>query len=183
MISRCLNITKGKGAGRPCIIRFTAPATRDIEAIKREPGKVLSRAYDLVLNGVELGGGSIRIHDAGLQAAILELLGIGAEEASAKFGFLLEALEYGCPPHGGIAFGLDRAVMLMAGLDSIRDVIAFPEDADRKLPAERGRRPRSARANCGKQALNCRVRPRRSKARNTAGRRAGQNVCLSKRDE
>jgi aspartyl-tRNA synthetase len=106
---------------------FTAPNTIDIESIKANPGKTLSRAYDLVLNGTELGGGSIRIHDAEMQSAVLELLGIGEEEAQEKFGFLLDALAYGCPPHGGIAFGLDRTVMLMAGCESIRDVIAFPK--------------------------------------------------------
>ena len=113
---------------------FTAPVTRDIDAIKRAPGAALSRAYDLVLNGIELGGGSVRIHDAGMQAAILRLLGIGAAEAEEKFGFLLRALDYGCPPHGGIAFGLDRIVMLMAGLDSIRDVIAFPKTQTASCP-------------------------------------------------
>lgn len=113
---------------------FTAPVTRDIDAIQRAPGEALSRAYDLVLNGVELGGGSLRIHDAGMQAAILQLLGIGAAEAEEKFGFLLRALDYGCPPHGGIAFGLDRMVMLMAGLDSIRDVIAFPKTQTASCP-------------------------------------------------
>ncbi len=106
---------------------FTAPKTMDIESIKENPGKTLSRAYDLVLNGTELGGGSIRIHDAEIQSAVLDLLGIGEEEAREKFGFLLDALAYGCPPHGGIAFGLDRTVMLMAGCESIRDVIAFPK--------------------------------------------------------
>lgn len=106
---------------------FTAPNTNDIDAIKKDPGKTLSRAYDLVLNGTELGGGSIRIHDAEMQSAVLELLGIDEEEAREKFGFLLDALAYGCPPHGGIAFGLDRTVMLMAGCESIRDVIAFPK--------------------------------------------------------
>ena len=106
---------------------FTAPNTTDIEQIKADPGKTLSRAYDLVMNGIELGGGSIRIHNTEMQSAVLELLGIGEEEAREKFGFLLDALTYGCPPHGGIAFGLDRIVMLMAGADTIRDVIAFPK--------------------------------------------------------
>jgi len=106
---------------------FTAPNTTDIEQIKQDPGKTLSRAYDLVLNGIELGGGSIRIHDTEMQSAVLELLGIDEEEARQKFGFLLDALSYGCPPHGGIAFGLDRVVMLMAGAHTIRDVIAFPK--------------------------------------------------------
>ena len=106
---------------------FTAPNITDIDKIKQDPGKASSRAYDLVLNGIELGGGSIRIHDADMQAAVLELLGIGEEEAREKFGFLLDALTYGCPPHGGIAFGLDRIVMLMAGAETIRDVIAFPK--------------------------------------------------------
>ena len=106
---------------------FTAPNTEDIDAIKKDPGKTLSRAYDLVLNGTELGGGSIRIHNTEMQSTVLELLGIGEEEAQEKFGFLLEALDFGCPPHGGIAFGVDRTVMLMTGCDSIRDVIAFPK--------------------------------------------------------
>ncbi|MFT5396390.1 MAG: aspartyl-tRNA synthetase [Gammaproteobacteria bacterium] len=113
---------------------FTAPNTTDIDAIKQNPGQTLSRAYDLVLNGTELGGGSIRIHNAEMQSAVLELLGIGEEEAQEKFGFLLEALGYGCPPHGGIAFGLDRAVMLMTGSDSIRDVIAFPKTQSASCP-------------------------------------------------
>lgn len=106
---------------------FTAPAVDDPEAVRAEPGTVLSRAYDMVLNGSEIGGGSIRIHNKAMQAAVFELLGIGDEEAEEKFGFLLRALDFGCPPHGGIAFGLDRMVMLMAGAESIRDVIAFPK--------------------------------------------------------
>ena len=106
---------------------FTAPATDDPAALEADPGGTLSRAYDMVLNGTELGGGSVRIHDMEMQQRVFELLGIGEQEAEEKFGFLLTALKYGCPPHGGIAFGLDRMVMLMAGAQSIRDVMAFPK--------------------------------------------------------
>jgi len=106
---------------------FTAPATEDPDALEADPGGMLSRAYDMVLNGTELGGGSIRIHRTEMQQRVFSLLGIGAQEAEDKFGFLLTALKYGCPPHGGIAFGLDRMVMLMAGAASIRDVMAFPK--------------------------------------------------------
>ncbi len=106
---------------------FTAPKIDDLQALKEAPGACLSRAYDLVLNGTELGGGSVRIHRPEMQQEVFKLLGIDAEEASDKFGFLIEALKYGCPPHGGIAFGLDRLVMLMSGASSIRDVIAFPK--------------------------------------------------------
>lgn len=113
---------------------FTAPAVEDPDTVRAEPGTVLSRAYDMVLNGSEIGGGSIRIHDQTMQAAVFELLGISDEEAEEKFGFLLRALQYGCPPHGGIAFGLDRMVMLMAGADSIRDVIAFPKTQTASCP-------------------------------------------------
>ena len=113
---------------------FTAPSVNDADALKADPGHALSRAYDMVLNGSEIGGGSIRIHDQNIQAAVFELLGISDEEAEEKFGFLLQALQYGCPPHGGIAFGLDRIVMLMAGADSIRDVIAFPKTQTASCP-------------------------------------------------
>ena len=106
---------------------FTAPSTNDADELEANPGKMLSRAYDMVLNGTELGGGSIRIHTREMQQRVLKLLGIDEQEAEEKFGFLLNALRYGCPPHGGIAFGLDRLVMLMAGANSIRDVMAFPK--------------------------------------------------------
>ena len=106
---------------------FTAPAVDSIDALRADAKTAVSRGYDMVLNGNEIGGGSIRIHDSAMQGAVFELLGIGAEEARSKFGFLLDALKYGAPPHGGIAFGIDRIAALMAGTESIRDVIAFPK--------------------------------------------------------
>ncbi len=106
---------------------FTAPKVDDIEQLKANPDKAVSRGYDLVLNGIEIGGGSIRIHRAAMQSAVFELLGISKDEAQAKFGFLLQALKHGAPPHGGIAFGLDRMAALLVGTESIRDVIAFPK--------------------------------------------------------
>ncbi|HEY5700874.1 MAG TPA: amino acid--tRNA ligase-related protein, partial [Gammaproteobacteria bacterium] len=106
---------------------FTSPDTDDVSRIANAPGDLLSKAYDMVLNGAEIGGGSIRIHRQHVQQAVFRVLGIGDQEAQQKFGFLLDALRFGCPPHGGIAFGLDRIAALMSGATSIREVIAFPK--------------------------------------------------------
>jgi aspartyl-tRNA synthetase len=106
---------------------FTAPADGHEDLLASDPGAARAKAHDMVLNGWEIGGGSVRIHRADVQQKVFKALNIGADEAQAKFGFLLDALQYGAPPHGGIAFGLDRIVALMAGADSIRDVIAFPK--------------------------------------------------------
>jgi aspartyl-tRNA synthetase len=113
---------------------FTAPQEQDIELLSSEPGRVRGRAYDLVLNGIEIGGGSIRIHQKELQDTVFAALSIDAEEAREKFGFLLQALELGAPPHGGIAFGLDRLLMILCGRETIRDVIAFPKTQKATCP-------------------------------------------------
>jgi aspartyl-tRNA synthetase len=113
---------------------FTKPSIDDIDELKVTPGKALSRAYDMVLNGTELGGGSERIYRPEMQSAVFEILGISEQEAEQKFGFLLTAMKYGCPPHAGLAFGLDRLVMLMAGAHSIRDVMAFPKTQTAACP-------------------------------------------------
>jgi aspartyl-tRNA synthetase len=107
---------------------FTSPVPEDLKLMETEPGKVRANAYDLVINGVEIGGGSIRIHDAAVQKLMFKVLGFTDQEAEEQFGFLLNAFKYGAPPHGGVAFGLDRWVAMLAGQDSIRDFIAFPKN-------------------------------------------------------
>ena len=106
---------------------FTSPKAGDADKLETAPGEVLAEAYDIVVNGQELGGGSVRIHDQAVQKKVFELLGISEEEADAKFSFLLDALKYGAPPHAGIAFGFDRLCMLVTGKDAIQDVVAFPK--------------------------------------------------------
>jgi aspartyl-tRNA synthetase len=106
---------------------FTSPVEEDIPLLESDPARVRAKAYDLVLNGIEVGGGSVRIHDMDLQRRIFKTLGLGDAETEAKFGYFLEALSFGAPPHGGIAHGFDRLVMILAGEESIREVIAFPK--------------------------------------------------------
>ena len=107
---------------------FTSPKPEDIPLLDTDPASVRANAYDMVINGIEVGGGSIRIHDSKLQATIFKILGFTQEQAQAKFGFLMNAFKFGAPPHGGLAFGLDRFVSIFAKLDSIRDCIAFPKN-------------------------------------------------------
>ena len=109
---------------------FTMPMDEDLDKLESDPGSVRAKAYDIVLNGTEIGGGSVRIHQADVQQRMFKALGLSPEVANEKFGFLLDAFKYGVPPHAGLAYGLDRLVMLMAKRDSIRDVIAFPKVKD-----------------------------------------------------
>jgi aspartyl-tRNA synthetase len=130
MFERDLSGTRWQAVHHP----FTGPKETEVAALESDPGQSLARAYDLVLNGTELGGGSIRIHNPEMQQTVFRILGISPVEAQEKFGFLLDALKYGCPPHGGLAFGIDRLVMLMTGSNSIRDVIAFPKTQTASCP-------------------------------------------------
>jgi aspartyl-tRNA synthetase len=135
---------------------FTSPDVLDAERIRAEPASLLSKAYDVVLNGSEIGGGSVRIHDHEIQHAVFDVLGIGAEEAQERFGFLLTALKYGCPPLGGIAFGIDRIAALMTDSASIRDVIAFPKTQTAACPLTSAPSPADERQL---RELGLRLRP------------------------
>ena len=112
----------------PCTTLSTSPKNEDLELIETDPKSVRANAYDMAINGMEVGGGSIRIHDKNLQQKMFDLLGFTKDEAKAQFGFLMNAFEYGAPPHGGIAFGFDRLCAILTGTESIRDVIAFPKN-------------------------------------------------------
>ena len=158
----------GDGGWTPLHHPFTAPSC-EVEELAANPGEALSRAYDMVLNGCELGGGSIRIHDRGMQEAVFRALEISDEEAQEKFGFLLNALQYGAPPHGGLAFGLDRLVMLMTGAHSIRDVIAFPKTQSAACVMT------DAPGDVGAQQLReLNIRLRQNKAEGDKGQEKGQ---------
>ena len=124
---------------------FTSPNLSDLDLLKTSPEKVRSLAYDMVMNGYELGGGSIRIHDKEMQQKIFKILGISDGEAEEKFGFLMNAFRYGAPPHGGMAFGFDRIVMLLVGSNQIRDVIAFPKTTSALSLMDNSPSPVSAR--------------------------------------
>jgi aspartyl-tRNA synthetase len=137
---------------------FTSPQADQLDLLDSNPGACASRAYDMVLNGSEIGGGSIRIHRQEVQRKIFDLLNISEEEANDRFGFLLQALKFGCPPHGGIAFGLDRLVMLMTGAASIRDVMAFPKTQTAACPLTSA--PSAVdQAQLNELALRIRARP------------------------
>ena len=128
LTSRCLSGAMKKGRLMAMHHPFTHPKDEDIPLLDTDPAAVRADAYDMVCNGIEVGGGSIRIHDAQLQAKMFEILGFTPEKAQEQFGFLMNAFKYGAPPHGGLAYGLDRWVSIFAGLDSIRDCIAFPKN-------------------------------------------------------
>ena len=136
---------------------FTAPRDEDIPLLDTDPGKVRAKAYDLVVNGMELGGGSIRIHNQQLQKKIFTLMNFDEETIQHKFGFLLEALKYGTPPHGGLAFGLDRLMMLLTGADNIREVIAFPRTQNHSCLMMKSPSPADASAL---EELGIRVMPK-----------------------
>ena len=146
------DVAVGGGAWTAVHHAFTSPEAGVLDTFDTDPGNALAYAYDIVCNGNEIGGGSIRIHREDVQKRVFEVMGLGAEEAQEKFGFLLDAFKYGAPPHGGIAFGWDRICALLAGTDSIRDVIAFPKSRRRLRPAHRGARRRSRRSSARRPA-------------------------------